>query len=223
MILRLSNFTRELSWNENCHLNELVIEHPYFYRTIIQELCSPGNDLQSISLTSDGNLLKIGDDVDVIMNPMKLDFNNRKVVANLLKALLRTSVSEDFYSETNMLKSKIINYLEDVIAAEGFRFEIETDDFSLDQIAKAVNLHVVSDEDDLVELITNYLEIMRELSKTRLFCFISLRNFLDEQELLRLYRNVCDRDFDVLLIEGSCRNPIPGVQRMIIDEDFCEI
>lgn len=222
MILKCPGFERELEWNEKTRVCEIVVENQRYFRDFVKDFYFHDESGSGISLVEDGKGLKFKDDVDIIINPLKLDFGSRKVVTNLLKVLVSASISESFYESTNKLKTKIIKYLSDVISSEQFGFEVEADDFSLDQIAKAVNFHVVGDEDDFVELITNYLEMMRELAKTRMFVFIALRSFIDNAELARLRDNVFARDLNVLLVEDQTRDKIDGVLRMTIDEDLCD-
>lgn len=222
MILKCPGFDRELTWNEDFHAHELIIENPKYFRDLVKDFYFHNDDDSGISLTKTGKPLKFNDEVDVIINPIKLDFGNRKASTNLLKILVQASLSEDFYLETNELKTKIVRFLDNLIDSENFRFEVEAGDFNLDQIAKAVNFHVVDDEDDFVELLTNYLEMMRELAKTKLFVFIALRSFLSDEELLRFTKNIADREINILLIEDQTRPKIEPISRMTIDADLCD-
>lgn len=222
MILKYPNLETEIIWNENIHGNELIIEHPTFFRDFVKDFYFHKDDGSGISLTENGKSLKFSDEIDTIINPLKLDFGNRKATTNLLKILAKASLSENYYLETSKLKTKIIKYLGDVINSENFYFEVEADDFSLDQIAKAINFHVVNDEDDFVELLTDYLEMMRELAKTKLFVFIALRSFVSDEELSRLYHNIQNREINILLIEDQTRSNILEIPRITIDSDLCE-
>ena len=221
MILKCPDFSNELEWKEN-KICELIIEHPQTFRNIVKDLYFHADDGTGISLTEKGEAIKFADQVDVIINPVKLDFGNRKVVTNLFKILVETSLSENYYLKTNDLKTKIVRYLDSVIDSRDFRFEVEADDFSLDKIAKAINFHVVEDEDDFIELLTNYLEMMRELAKTKLFVFVALRSFITTEELERLNQNVLNRDINILLLEDQTRDKITDIPRLTIDEDLCE-
>ena len=142
-------------------------------------------------------------------------------MTNLLKILVKTSLSENYYLETNKLKTKIVQYLNTLIDSEDFYFEVTTEDFSLDQIAKAINFHVVDNEEDFVELLTNYLEMMSELAKTKLFIFIALRSFITNEEINRFCKNISNHQINVLFIEDQTRDKIPEISRMTIDADLC--
>lgn len=222
MIFRHQRLERELEWKSTRHLNELVIESPSFFRAVLHDL-NASNENRGSSFSRNGQALNFGQAVDVIYNPTKLDFNNRRAIAALLKLLVKTSLSEDFYLSTNRLKAKIINYLDSVVDAENFEFEVAADDFAIDSLAKAVNIHIMGDEDDFVEMVTDYLSMMTDLGGVKLFIFINLRSMLTDEELNRLRHNLDNHQIDVLLIENQARARIGGVDRILVDADECEI
>ncbi len=222
MILRHADLERELEWTETEHLCELVIENPKFLREVIKDL-TISEEEKELSATKDGKPLKFDKDVDVVFNPLKLDFNSKRAMTTLLKLLVKTSVSEDFYLTTNNLKTKIVKYLSDVIDAGEFEFEVSTDDFTMDSIAKAVSIHIVGDEDDFVELLTDYVSMMADLANIKLFVFVNLRLLLSDEDVERLRHNLDNHQINVLLLEGMAQERLKDVPRWLIDRDLCEI
>ena len=212
---------KELEWNENEHLAEFIIESPIFFRSIIRDLGKIDED-GKMHFTQEGKVIA-SKDIEIVFNPLNLDFNNRRVITTLLKMVLKTSLSEDFYLPTNNLKTNIIKYLSEIVDSREFNFEVETDEFTIESIAKATNLHVVGDEDDFVELITDYMAMMTELIETKLFIFINLRSFMNEDETKRLVKNILNHQFNVFLIENQNREKIENGSRIIIDKDLCEL
>ena len=217
----LTETDNSLIWNEEVHLNELIIESPTFYRQIIKNLSASLDDCNYFTL--DGKTLR-AKHIDFISNPFLLNFNDKKVITTLLKLLVKQSTSESFYNETNSFKSYIIKYLDELIYAENFNFEVETDpDFSIDSIAKAVNIHIVGDEDNFIELLTDYLDMMTELSDIKLFVFMNLRAFLEKEDMELLIKNINNHQLDLLLIESQQKSKISSSNQLIIDKDLCEI
>lgn len=217
----LTETDNSLIWNEGVHLNELIVESPTFYRQIIKNLSANLDDCNYFTL--DGKTLR-AKHIDFIPNPFLLNFNDKKVITTLLKLLVKQSTSESFYNETNSFKSYIIKYLDELIYAENFNFEVETDpDFSIDSIAKAVNLHIVGDEDNFIELLTDYLDMMTELSDIKLFVFMNLRAFLEKEDIELLIKNINNHQLDLLLIESQQKSKISNSNQLIIDKDLCEI
>lgn len=222
MIFKHQDFEGSLTWTDSQHLCELVIENPLALRNVLQSLTTTGAQNQ-LSFTLDGEALNLEKDLDVIINPTKLEFNNRRAITTLLKLLVKTSVSEEFYLETSKIKTKILQYLDQMIDAEDFIFEVTGDDFSIDSIAKAVNIHIASDDDDFVEILTDYLAMMVELVGIKMFVFLNLRALISQDELPRLHHNLKNHQIDVLLLESHDYGKFEDAPRIIIDKDNCEI
>lgn len=213
---------KELVWNESKHINELVVESPVFLRKILRGLANQ-EMASGVSFTQEGKAMNFAKEIDVIYNPLCLDFNNRRAMSTLLKMLVKASLSEDFYIETNEFKARIVRYLDKIIDSENFVFEVATGEFALDDIAKAVNIHIVDDEDDFVELLTDYMSMMAELAGIKLFVFLNLRTILLDEEMERLIINLKNHQLDVLLIESRQVVKLADAERIIIDSDLCEL
>lgn len=214
--------TSAIEWTDTRHMWEVITENQSFMRSIFHDL-SRGNGHSEINFLDGTKTLKLDGQVEVIFNPLRLDFNNRKALTALMKILVKTSLSEDFYLATSELKSSIVKYLYDIIDAEDFNFEVATEEFLVDALAKAVNVHIVGDRENFVQLITEYMEMMRELVGVKLFIFINLRSIVSDKEIASLKHNLDNHHLDVLLLECTPRNPIDGVNRLTIDQDLCEI
>lgn len=222
MILHHLDLERELEWTNACHLCEFVIESPQFLREIIKDI-TISEEPKELSISNDGKVLDFDKDCDVIFNPLRLDFNNKRAMTTLLKLLARTSMSEDFYMSTNDMKSKIVKYFGEIIDSENFEFEVLTDDFTMDAIAKAISIHIVGDEDDFVELLTDYVSMMSDLVSMKLFIFMNLRSLVSDDELLRFKHNLENHQINALLLEGNAHPYIENIPRLTVDIDECEI
>lgn len=223
MIFRHQLLNRELEWGEAVHCCELVAESPRFLRRLMKDF-NYASESNHIAITDQGKALKFDKDIDFVTNPLHLDFNNRRVTNTLLKMLVKTSLSEDFYMSTNSFKSKIVQYLDKIVDAENFNFEVSAaDDFTIDAIAKATNLHIVGDEDDFVALLIDYLSMMSDLAHIKLFVFMNLRSLLTRDELLRFCHDIDNHQINVLLLENHDYGKFSGITRILIDHDDCEI
>ena len=222
MIFSHQLLNKELRWSNNNHISELVIESPLFYRKILSVFAKREND-GTFTFSENSTQLSLKDDIDVIFNPLKLEFNNKKALTVLLKMLVKTSLSEDFYNSTNRFKTNVVKYINKLIDTEDYVFEVDSEDFNVDAIAKSINLHIIGDEDDFVELLIDYMAMMADLLNTKLFVFVNLRTFLTDSEFKRLVHDVDNHQFNLLLVENSARNDGFHFDKIIIDEDLCEL
>lgn len=218
-----SDLKNKLEWTDVAHINELIIESPVFLRSILKDLSADDGDATKTHFTIKGEPVNFSKDIDIIYNPLDLNFNNRRAMATLLKLLVKASLSDELYMETNSFKSKVIKYLDDVVDSENFVFEVVADDFAIDDIAKAVNLHIVDDEDNFVDLLTDYMSMMAELAGIKLFVFFNLRALLTYGETARLIGNLDNHQIDVMLIESHQYGKIDQCSRIVVDKDLCEL
>ena len=217
------DMSHELIWDEDQHVHEIVIESPSYWCKIIRDLLAHDESGTGVSLTSGGKVLKFDEEIDIIFNPVDLDFNKRQVMLNLIKSLTQTGKNEDNYLATQELKAKVASYIIDLIECEHFNFSVSTDEFSLMQLAKVVGLHIESNEESLCEQILDYLEVMHTLAGTKLHIFVNLRSFLRLDDLNDIIHEINNRQLDVLLLESSQKEKIDNVPMYIIDKDLCEI
>ena len=222
MKMRLPGFDQELVWTSTQHVNELIVENSQFFRRIIQDFYQHEDDGSGISLIDQGQALDFASDIETVINPTQLDFNNRRVTLNFFKLLTQASLNENNYLPTQELKATLASYLVDLVESTQINFQIGTDDFALTQLAKAVNLHLISDENFLTRLI-EYQEVMRELGKVKLTVWINLRSFLTNEQLQQLLAANNERELNTLLLESTPRQPIRSLPRMIIDKQLCQI
>lgn len=222
MILHHLDLEKELEWTDTRHICEFVIENPKFLQEVIKDL-TISEEEKELSVSIEGKNLNFDKDLDVIFNPLKLDFNSKRAMTTLLKLLLRTSLSEDFYLTTNKLKTKIVKYFSEIVDAGDFEFEVSADDFTMDSIAKAVSIHIVGDEDDFVELLTDYVSMMAELANIKLFVFVNLRSFVSDEDMERFHHNLDNHQINALLLESASRESLKDVPRLVVDTDLCEI
>ena len=211
-----------VEWTEKVRVWELVVESPEFLRGILRDF-SEHHAERDVNFLVGGKSLKFETEVEFIMNPFKLDFNSRQATTALMKILLKTSSDEGMYLETSQMKTKILQYVEHIIATSHLDFEVTTSDFLIDALAKAVNVHIVGDEDDFTQLLIDYMLMMRDLVGVKVFVFAHLRSVLSQAELEAFIGDVSGRQLNMLLIESTDKDPIFGSGRIVIDRDLCEI
>lgn len=222
MRCQLRGFTSELWWDEECHVNELVLENLQCFRQVIHDLYHKNEEPQ-IMFNKSGQSLEIGSEVDIIVNPMTLNFNNRQVMLALIKTMNQQALTENNYLTTCELKSEIIRYLNTLIDDLHYNFEISVDEILLTTIFKAANLQIIADHDQLIEFLLDYMIMMSELVKTKLFVWINLGDYLLDDEKKKLCHEIDNRQLDVLLLENRQKWKKCVKNRLIIDEDWCEI
>lgn len=217
MIFRHVSLDRELNFS---NFGNIIIESPEFFRKFIQDLSSDKNEHQ-FSFTANSKV-DTSLNYDFITNPCELNFNNKKVLSSLLDRLSTAIVSENFYLDFNELVTKLQKIISTAIDEQQFSFDVSLGNPAPSAIVKIFSPQIENPTEDFVLNLYQYLEIMTELTDTKIFIFLGLSSFLDISELNDLI-SFCDaREISLLSIESSDRftNKI-SCPKLIIDADFC--
>lgn len=224
IIFRHLHYQKELVWSEEKHLAALVIENPINLRNFLIALTSEGEGEPPFAFIADEKVLEVGTEVDVLLDPLRLNFNNRRAITALLKRIVQTASSEDFYLRTGEVKSGVAKYLDDLIEAGDYGFVASVDEeFSVEGLAKLANLKIGGLGVDYVETLVNYLTMMTELVGVELFVIYGLGVLLDREEFLRLCHDMENHQINLILIEPCTSEKLQDIPKIVIDEDECEL
>ena len=61
------------------------------------------------------------------------------------------------------------------------------------------------------------------LDKNKLFAFVNIRSYFDDNEITRFVQTISAKGMMALIIEGIERNKIEGTKKIVVDSDLCEI
>ncbi len=214
-------------WNINLQLKEnvfnvLVIENQNAMAQIIYELSEQynGNDGNFI-LSDNNNLLKFNNLISLVLNPFSINCNEKKIISKLHSQLYDLA-NDIYYEKTKTLESNIINYLNILIDSLPYDliFNYEFDIISL------FKLQTVKLDQNLLSLtdkILNYIKVCADLTDIKLIIFINLKSFVNEFELLEIYKISSYYKINLLLIENLQRCKMNNECITIIDSDMCLI
>lgn len=214
-------------WNINLQLKEnvfnvLVIENQNAMAQIIYELSEQynGNDGNFI-LSDNNNLLKFNNLISLVLNPFFINCNEKKIISKLHSQLYDLA-NDIYYEKTKTLESDIINYLNILIDFLPYDliFNYEFDIISL------FKLQTVKLDQNLLSLtdkILNYIKVCADLTDIKLIIFINLKSFVNEFELLEIYKISSYCKINLLLIENLQRCKMNNECITIIDSDMCLI
>lgn len=90
-------------------------------------------------------------------------------------------------------------------------------------LCNAINFRLNNEKYSLEESIFNYMLNVRELDGDKIFVFLNLMSFIDEEQLEVFFKTIVDHRFNTLFLEPRAVNSHNLVNQIIIDEDFCVI
>lgn len=203
----------------------LVIESAVLFRQFLNELMSQVNNDNgnNFILSKDDKLLQVKKEIEIIFNPLTLDFNQKKIITKIINDLSKVADGEMFFTKTLELKSLIIQYSLKLL--DNLEIPISIDaDFTIGELLKIVGTKIDIDTTNLIEKILTYFQIIVSLKLASVFVLINVKSYLSIEELIELYKYIEYNKYRVLLLESNSNTSIRHLEQMVlIDKDMCEI
>ena len=94
---------------------------------------------------------------------------------------------------------------------------------NLPSIIKASGMTFREEYDSLPEKIIDYMELVTEYEREKLFILYNLRSLIPDQETELFLDTLIRHEYNVLMVESCEHTRLSNEQRYIVDSDLCEI
>ena len=146
------------------------------------------------------------------------DINN-KLVKYLNNELENSEYKKEIFEILEELKSKFLNYFDDIPFEMCYNYDISIIDLLKDFAPKLNNQKDFS----YLKMLNNYIKAIKMLKITDLIVFVDIKKYLTKEELVQFYQNAFMLDLSVLLIESNSSEIIDGYEwKLNIDNDLYE-
>lgn len=202
---------------------ELVIESPGSFAKYVQELLRQTEGEEGDFVLSEGEKeYPLSKYAEIIVNPLAVDINDKKILNKLYHELAERSVDDEMYLLTQKVTADLQSYFFQLEQRCPYMLE---SDMEIDMIAvfKALGVKLENYSDDFFENIVQYTKILAELMGKRICIFVNIRSYLDEVQVEQLIEMAEYNEMALLFIEKSQDGFSNGIARYIIDKDNCEI
>ena len=201
----------------------LTVENAKVFTALVQDLLAQSdNEPGGFVLMDELKPLTISREVQLILSPFALDFEQRKIMTKIAADLNQLSMQPEHYESTASLQTALQNYLEELEAdySVPLKWDIE---ISAGNIAKAANIGIMTDGLSLPERILTFMQVATSLKLAKFFVFVQLRPFLSSEQLETFLYEARLKKYCILLLEGH-DVPRHGNQerRLTIDDALCE-
>lgn len=160
--------------------------------------------------------------IDIITSPFELNLDKKKIqkrlFAELNEDLMMTELEEKY---VDLLK-KIVDFLEELSLESSYDITYG-DNFSLDVILKAFDVHLRSNGGCFIERLIEYAKLSNIFLGKRIFVLISVSCYLGKEDFEYLRKFSQYEEMYFIFIEGAVQNLKNEVNKHIIDVDLCEI
>lgn len=199
----------------------MVVEHPDFYRRL---LCDLYQQLQGEPgewvLSENNEILPIRTHVELVDNCLRFELNRKALLGKIAAMLERTALSETFFIRTSEVLCNLEAYMEEL--SFDFPCDIVVEKCSVSGLIKAMGVHIRDDYEDPLERLLDYMELIREFDRDKLFIMVNMRSFFSDEAIAKFAKTVMDHGYQVLLLDSVDREKFPQENRLTIDKDLCE-
>lgn len=173
----------------------------------------------AIVLSEDNRVLDISKYAELLTQFIPFEINQKSLLNKVMVRFQQVAMDEQHYCVTSELLSTIESYLLDLsVELTGNLKFVKT---GWDSILKAIGVEFEDDYNSLAEKILDYLELVREYDKEKLFITFNLRSFIPDVEMRDFLKDIMARNYQIIMIESSEYAILDGEKRYIIDENLC--
>lgn len=197
----------------------IIIENKKYFYNFIIDLQLSYSEINSIKLFDEKEKeLKNTDYIEVIPSIFTMDINNKKNISALLK-IIKTSNKELIQNNLIDINNKLEQFSNHLKLETDITFESNVD-FSDDELLKVLNIYIDCDKQSLLEIIYQYIKATYELRNIKIFVFISLLDYLDDDELKLLLKNCKLLGVILINIEIKDNNFVGFHKKFILDKSL---
>ncbi len=211
------------SWNGD-RMPTLVIENQSFFRKFISDMYSSLNGEPTHAvLSKDNKTVNWSKNAEIISDFINFDINQKSLIGKICAALERQSVLPENYSRTNELLADIENEI--AKWASDFPCNISPTKVSASGIIKASGIEIADDyvgEKGNVEKLIDYMELVREFDRDKLFITVNMRCFFSDETVKQFLKTSLSHGFRVFMLEAVSYPLLKEEDRLTVDADLCE-
>ena len=221
MKLKINGFDNEIVFNEE-NINVLLIEDVKCFSHIIEVLNDKinGIELNEIFLLDEKNEeLRMDKRMYLLLDIFNIDYNSKKVL-NAIYKLISDNIEKNQDYEIEERTLELRNYIIQEINELPFEFVMKNE-IEITEILKLYNLKIDSENYiSVLERIELLIDIISTMKIADILIIPNLKLFLDDKDLVELYKYSLYNNIKLLLIERYSSKRLKYEKNITIDENF---
>lgn len=203
------------------YFNTIVVENQPFLCEIIEDLCNQKNGDEGKAVVSENNVpLSISKNVEIIDRFIPFELNTKPIISGICSVLESCAYNEINYSRTNEILAELERYLYDI--SMDVPCSVCFDAITISSIIKHSGVGIDIKGAGIAEKLCEYMELVTELDRKKLFFVINLRSFINDMDMQNFIQTVLMHGYHVIAIENHSYSKLINEKRIIIDSDMCE-
>lgn len=206
-------------------ITALFFDNACNFRGFVSELISQyeGEDGNFI-LSDDAKELNIHDNLALLLNPLVIDFDDKKIISKVNSMLKSFVVSEDMFLSTQSLMAAIERYAEDVIQNFQYPLRVETTDVA--SVLKMLSFKVEVEYQSELEKILEYMNLNHDICGIGAFVILNAFSYFTIEEIRLLAEDSKRLGHAILFIDSNSAisdEKLDFCRKIIVDNDGVEI
>lgn len=202
----------------------LVIENQPLFRTILCDFSVSVDGGRSDIVLSEGDrILDLPKYIEIITDFINFDLNKKSLITKIISELEKAAVSPEHYLKTQELLAEIENSVDKW--AFSFPCDIIPTKVSVTTLLRAVGVELRNEYHGHigeVEKILDYMELVREFDREKLFVTVNMRSYFDDALIREFQKTAVGHEFHVLMLESQSYPLLEYEKRITVDADLCE-
>lgn len=221
MKLSIKYIDNNIDFDNSC-INCLEIENKNYFYKVVNDInsISNGNILEDVIFSDDEyKELNLSNKINMVFDYFNFDFNSKKIIS-IINKKINDNISVEDKENLSKLYNKIRKIYLPILNDMDLNIDINND-FDLDSIIKLLNVSI-KPKDNLLDNLFLLVDIEKELSINKIIVFINLKQYLNSNELIELYKYLLYNNVVVLLIDSQSYGVCNEYEKKVIIDDELE-
>ena len=220
MKLVIKSFNLVVELEENI-VDIFVIENPRVMTDVIlNTINNAESDSKILLIENDGQDIPSAK-YELITSPFIISLNSKKILGSALKDI-EASICENYFDKFQEINTDILNLLDQAIL--DLPYDISFDCIKdIKDVIKICDITFEEKQLSLLEKITDYIKLESKILKLKCIIFVNLHDFLDDDEIMLLYKEAFYQKVQLIMIESHEITKKSCERIHVIDQSQCII
>ena len=217
MKMLLNNYENDLIF-DGSYVNAIeILNKKAFYKMLsdVNQL----NEQDNITFIFQNEIIDIHDKITILYDFINFDFNNKKLLNSIIN-LINENVTDIQREDINKCYKKVTNIYSKIISNFEVNIKIN-EEFCIQAITKLLK-PCISLKNSLLDNLLLLIDIESEFKLSKLLVFVNLKDYLENNELVELYKYAIYKEINLLLIDNRQHITNKLEKKLLIDEDLIE-
>ena len=159
--------------------------------------------------------------VELFVQFIPFSCNRRTLLSRVLDAAEQKSKDSDHFEQTCSLYAAIERHLLD--CGEECSLCLDAEKITVSGLFKLAGAAIEEDPADTLGTILDYMDLVAELEREKVFLFVHLRSYFSDEEMQLFFSSARQRKHRIIMLESTEHPLLEEEKRIIIDADLCAI